>query len=676
MLNYLFYPFREFPMVLFKPLLVFLLVGMILFTYGCSVKKPEAPRWDTRWTMPLSSKQYTIQDIVDEMGDDNIIFDEDGNPGFEISETIDTFEVGERLNIDSVEETFAQTLGEVEITAPPGQTITTSLDEILPINQGIVPPADFEYDQDMDTFGQFQWALVSEGMIYVEVANQLEIDLDELTIEVVDIGTSNLIGTVEFPGGIDYGETKIDSINLAGKTIGNEFRASNSGSTPGGVLLNLGPQELTIDTYFSEKLKVTSAQAKTPAISREFDKNIQVDDSTVITNAAISSGSLIVTAENKTNQLINLSITIPNITLEDEAMVISGPLPANQSGIISRDLASYTIVPNGSSAPQTITAYAYAAIPSSGDNFVLIEHSDSIVVTAGLSELSFSSITGAIKPTEVEIEPSSKQVDIPEGLEQATLTNATLYLNFYNNIRIDSDIDITLTGSNSKTLLVEGTILGKESGAVEPRKTTITVEPEELSAFLDPPPNQIDMQGSATLNPDGGTGTVATTDYIYGDFLISSPLAFSIADTADIDLDIETKEISDDAPDFDDRVHYMVINADITSHLPVGAEVSIYISTLDDSSMYDDPDAVVVGPMYLNAAPIDDNGYASGEANAAFTDSLTSADVEIFENDRIYIGKKVKIYTPDSGSGITIRNSDYINISATALAEVEIGGDN
>ncbi len=676
MLNKIFRPFRESPLVFFKPLLVFLLAGMILFTYGCSIKKPEAPRWDTRWTMPLSSKQYTIQDIVEEMGEDNIIFDENGDPGFEISETIDAFEVGDRLNIDGVEETFAQTLGEVEISSPSGQNITMSLEEILPVNEGIVPPADFEYDQELDAFSQFQWAVVSQGMMYVEVANQLEVDLDELTVDIVDASSSALIGTVDFPGGIAYGETKLDSINLAGKTIGNEFETSNSGSTPGGILLNLGPQELTIDAYFSENLTVSSAQAKTPAITREFDKNIRVDDSTVITNAAISSGSLVITAENQTNQLINLSIAIPNITLDDEAIVISGPLPANQSGTITTDLASYTIVPNGSSAPQTITAAVYAAIPSSGDNFVLVEHSDSIVVTAELTDLSFSSITGIIKPTEVEIEPSSKQADIPEGLEQATLTNAALYLNFYNNVQIDSDIDITLTGSNSKTLLVEGTILGKEAGATEPRKTTITVEPEELSAFLDPPPNQIDMQGSATLNPDGGTGTVATTDYIYGDFLISSPLAFSIADTADIDLDIESKEISDDAPDFDDRVHYMVINADIASHLPVGAEVSIYISTLDDSSMYSDPGAVVVGPMYLTAAPIDDNGYASGESTAFFTDSLTSADVEIFENDRIYIGKKVKIYTPDSGSGVTIRSSDYINISATALAELEIGGDN
>ncbi|PJA28779.1 MAG: hypothetical protein CO189_04015 [candidate division Zixibacteria bacterium CG_4_9_14_3_um_filter_46_8] len=670
-----FISFRGLAMVVSRTAILLFLAVAILSTYGCSPKKPEAPTWDTQWSLPLSSKTYSIQEIVDELGDENIIFDENGDPKFEITESIDTFQVGENLTVSGMDENFAEELGQVEIDAPQGESVETSLSEFLTVNLGVVPPAAFSFGSTLNPYNEFSWATIAEGKLYVLVANQLEVDLDTLTVSITDDSNGNLIGTILFSGGIPYGQTKIDSLDLAGKTIHNQLSTQSAGYTPGGVLLNLGPQKLTVTSSFSNQFRVSSASAKTPEITKDFSKQIESTDSTLITSASVQSGTIVITVENKTNLTSNISIIIPNLTDESGQLALSGTMGGGQTVSLSRDLAGYTIRPDGLSFPQIINTLVSASIQSSGDQYLEIDQFDSILVTSALSALSFYSVTGEIKPTQVEIDPTSREIEIPEGMDQAKLTGANMYLHFYNNSEIEADLNLVLSGNNAKSMPISGRIQGRTPGSTEPSLSTITVGPDQMSGFLDPAPTQIDITGNALFNPEIKNGTISQTDLIYGEIQISSPLAFSIKDTATVDLEIESQEISEDAPNFEEKLKYAIINADLDSHLPIGAEVTIYISTIGDSTMYTDPQAVVIGPMYLDPAPVDNDGMANGEASSSFVDSLTSAEAGIFNNKNIYIGKIVRLYTPDDGSGVTIRSSDYIRISASAFAEVRTGGN-
>ncbi len=658
------------------------LSALILFTFlllgltGCSPKKPQAPEWDTQWSIPLSSKTYSITDIIDELNENNIIFDENGDPRIETRQTVDTFEVGDSLMIDGITETFSEELGEVSISSPPEETIETQLDDFLPVNQGMVPPSSFAFTSQLTTIDEFSWATISEGKLYLQVTNQLEVDLDTVIVTLRDIYDNSIVGVFNFENGLAYGDTKIDSIDLVGKTIHNQLETETVGHTPGGVLVNLVNQEIITNLSFSENLKVSAAKAKIPEINKNFNQSVQIEDSTIISSAVVKSGIMTITAANKTNLSANLNITVNDITNSNGALQFTGFIPANQSRIFTEDLNGYIITPEGNHSPQTMPVNVIADIPSSGSEFVEIDENDSISVAVNISSLSFSSITGLIKPTTVDIDPVSEDVDIPNGIDQAKLTKAVLYLNFYNASEIDADLQLNLVGDNSKSLPINGMISGRPDTQTGPYLTTITIGSEQLSDFLDPPPNRIEIGGEAVFNPDGGIGTITENDFIYGDILISSPLAFSIADTATIDLDIERQEISNDVPDFKDRAHYVTISADIISHIPVGAEVGIYLSTKSDSTLYNDPQTVIIGPMYLTPAPIDNDGYASGESSTSFVDTLTSSEAAIFDNENIYIGKRIKLYTPDDGNGITIRANDYIEITASAFAEIRMGGDN
>ncbi|MCP4633243.1 MAG: hypothetical protein GY855_09985 [candidate division Zixibacteria bacterium] len=660
----------------YRAALLILMATALLAASGCSPKKPEAPRWDTKWSVPLTSKTYDIEELLDELDEENLVIDSTGAPRFEFTENVDTFEVGENLTADGNSRDFAEELGLVDIDSPDGQVVETDIDDMLTVNVGVVPPSGFVISNNLDTLEEFSWADVDEGKMYLEISNQLEIDLDTVKVVIIDTFDGSVIDTLEYPNGVAYGEVKTDSVDLAGQTIHNTLRTETTGYTSGGTLLNLGPQVLTTTSSYSNTMTVSAARAIVPEIVKDFSQNIESNDSTIIDSALVETGSLELTLNNKTNLDVNLLITVPSLANSYGQLTISRSMTGNQEITITRDLSNYTLSPTGSSIPQNIPVQVNATIPSSGNSMVTVNQNDSILVSSEISALAFTSITGKIKPTSVDIDPTSVDIDIPDGLDQAALTDANLYLDFYNNSELPADLDLLLTGSNSNTLTIAGRVEGKSAGASSPRLTTISVGSDALSEFLNPPPAGIDITGDAIFSPDYGNGTVAQTDYVYGDLLMTSPLAFSLADTVDIDLDIEEQEISEDAPDFDDRVHYAVVNAEIVSHLPVGAEISIYISTLSDSTMYNDPNAVVIGPMYLNAAEVDSmTGYAAGETSTSFSDSLDAVDVLIFDNESVYIGKKVQLYTAEAGSDVEIRSSDYITINATAITEFEVGGE-
>jgi hypothetical protein len=53
---------------------------------ACSVEKPESPSWITNWDIPIANNTYGIIDILEDIGDSNLVIDSAGNPGFEITQ--------------------------------------------------------------------------------------------------------------------------------------------------------------------------------------------------------------------------------------------------------------------------------------------------------------------------------------------------------------------------------------------------------------------------------------------------------------------------------------------------------------------------------------------------------------------------------------------------------------
>jgi hypothetical protein len=249
-----------------------------------------------------------------------------------------------------------------------------------------------------------------------------------------------------------------------------------------------------------------------------------------------------------------------------------------------------------------------------------------------------------------------------------------LNLTLYNNSTADVDVNLLMSNeSDTRHVGVVGRILGKNSPSDPPRATLLAVGSDSLSACLNPAPSRITIDGQAIFNPDNEIVTITQTDFFYGDVEIYSPLAFALTDTIRVDLETNETDINqDDLPDLTETFAYGNIRATLANRLPIGARVSLYVSTRGDSTIFDDPDALVIGPFTLEGATTDGDGFAIAPVTSTFNDSLDSQDITIFNNPTVYIAPKVELL-PTGAGGSYVQATDYIGITATARIKVHAG---
>ena len=654
-----------------------LLIAIFMAVTGCSIKKPEAPTWETTWDMPLTNKTYSIEDIVDKLDSDEIVFDSLGNPSFSINEAVDTVAVEDNLTADAVNHVYDDSIGIVDIDEPSVQPTNIAFADLnLPVAVNQVPvDTSFLHSDTLSTMSNFDWAIINEGIINFQVANDLGVDIDSLAI--ILYNSSDLVtplGVAVFASGVLDGAVESSQLDLAGVRLESQLTIASYGVVLTQAI-DLPSEFLVINSTFPLGLSVSSALAEVPAFNKDFDQTIDMTDESVIYEALIDDGSISIQIVNGSTLPMNINLVIPGFEYGGNQLTINQYLTGNNSLFRNIDLSGYTFTPSGSTAPQNIAVNVQASIPSTAPSKYQVNCTDSVKVIADVSQITFTSVLGQIEPTAVDIDPMIQAVDMPEGFEDAQLTQAQLRMTLFNNSLSDMLVDILLENEDqSKSIAVTDTVKGKTSLVAEARQTDILVSELSLSNFLDPTPSEIRITGVATLNPAGlDSVMIHKDDFFYGNIEIYSPLAFALSDTSEMDLEITDAEIAgDDSPDFQETFNYGLIHAELASHLPVGAIVKLYIGTIDGDGIYTAPNTIIVGPFYLESATTDINGFAIEEVQSVFNDSLTSTEIAIFDNEIVYIAPKVSLL-PTGAAGSVIQGSDYINITASARVQVNAG---
>lgn len=60
----------------------FVIILAFLTLVQCTVKKPEAPSWETNLTVPLVNKAWDMAELIDKIDQENLAMDTLGNPCF------------------------------------------------------------------------------------------------------------------------------------------------------------------------------------------------------------------------------------------------------------------------------------------------------------------------------------------------------------------------------------------------------------------------------------------------------------------------------------------------------------------------------------------------------------------------------------------------------------------
>jgi hypothetical protein len=653
-----------------KLLLGLVVVVIFLTLVQCTIKKPESPVWNTKFTIPAVNRTYGMEELIRKMDQEGIGIDSSGMVTYSITKDLDTIQLEEDLlSTADLSYTASENVGTVRIGPPSVDPVSISLASIsglassLPGDSAGVDSLSFNLYNDMPTITTFSSADVANGEFAVVVDNNLGISLDTVIVQIYDVVNAAVVATDTFPQPIASGSTASLSIALSGQSISNSFRVDEHCYTTGGVVDSASTRYVGTDVVFADSLEVFSAVAEIPALTRDFSEQVDLAETNRIDTAGLSGGSLNLSIVNATELNADLTITIPDIVSQGgQALTVDQAVPPRQNTIVNVDLSGYRLVPRDVTVPQNIDINVTASTPGTAPQQVQVNQSDSFFVSADLTSLTFDYVNGVFDSVSANFAGTEHEIDVPTGFDSLELVSAIITLEIENGVNLPGHLDLLLNGDNGKQLNFSGDIAagGRDSA------TWSSLSNNSVTDFLSPIPSRITASGTAVFGDEVYQGTVYGDDYVFGRVKIHAPLEV-IINESHIETDIESKKIDQDDMDIitdhvlEGRFVYNIIN-----HLPLGARINFFFSG-DSATLYANPE-LRIDSVFITAAPVSLDGLVSDTASTGYQEIyLDSADIKVLNNDTLYIGQEI-ILESSNGQTVKLTQDDYL----TVIGRIEV----
>ena len=322
---------------------ILLFSSLILFT-SCDLTIPtkeDLASWTTKLEVPMLEKTITFEDIIE----DSLINPMAGSSLYAFTKEVevDTVKVGDKLEMDDIHKSFAQTVDDVTVedshvqeqigfdavgVSPINQIITSAIGTItlsdIPADttdpysfSSIFPEIDVLDDDTHDipgftlepvenlfSFDDFSHAEFTGGILILTISNNLVIPLGETVITLrQEDGTEITDGTVTVTGPIKPNQSNSGELSLIGINLPGNMIVEVTGSSPGedDVEINNDARNSSFTVTISASgLEVSSAMAKLPEQIIDENDSIQLStaDSNKVESATILSGKLVISIDN------------------------------------------------------------------------------------------------------------------------------------------------------------------------------------------------------------------------------------------------------------------------------------------------------------------------------------------------------------------------------------------
>ena len=645
----------------------------------CSVKKPESPEWTTTFVVPVVNRTYDMVEIVSRIDQDEILIDSSGDVAFSISKDLDTIGLGDSdFSVPDLSYYTSEVLGQIQIEQPNDVLSIISLESLtegFPRLSGfdtVIVPANTQLEADANRqLEQFEWADITTGSVKMVVTNELGLTLYDVVIRVIDSTNGRTIDYDSLGVPLAHGDTDSAMFLLDGESISNNLSFSIVGNTDpdNTVYIPLAGSQITTEATFPDPIVVTAAMAQVPALDDlEFSQTVDLDldASETIDTARLEAGMLNLVITNKTRLVNNFTITVPNLLLDDVPLTISRQVAGMETAFVNNDVSGYDLIPEN----DAVNIDVVMGIPGSGGATILIRETDSASIDAGLTGLSFSSVTGMFAGTSAEFDDIHEDLDVPDGFDNISFATAILTLEIQNGVDMPGHVNITITGNNGEVVILEGDI--------EPRGDQVsrvsTISNNDIGHFLTPIPSSIDVTGEVIFGDGSYHGTLSRDDFVSASVRIYAPLEIRVNNAEITDLDIEVEEINqDDMEAITDQVVSARFIYSVTNHLPLGVTALIHLSS-DSASLYTDPD-LTIDTLIAEPAPVSlITGVAIQEAISTGEIYLSNEDIQILKNDSLFIRQQLFLTASDTAA-VKITENDYITISGRIEVEYLFDGE-
>jgi hypothetical protein len=575
---------------------------------------------------------------------------------------LDTVSIEGSFSIADAADTLAESLGVVQLNPFGGVQVSVNLSDYVTLQLGAIPPVSFDITQVLAPMGEYATITVESGYTLVSITNDFGLDLDTVIVTLDDYQLGSAVATYDVPGGIPAGNVRVDTVDLAGKTISNQLELSLHCHTPGATGFSLADKSLAASVSMPEGPRVTAATARLPQVIREFSDAVAFTSDHQLQSALLSDGQAVLNIENNTNVPMSLVITLDDVKNGASPLVINQAIAGGQTGRFVYDLAGYTIEPADQVMPQELSVDVQAIIDSSGSQLVTFNAGEKITVTTGIENLSLASVQGILAPTTATFDNIQQTLELPQGFDQVQLTSAAMYLEIENSVDVPGSFALTIDG-DGRLKSLSGNIL---RGTPQSPSTTLIID-NDLADFLDPIPEILTVSGSAIFGDGATVGTVNADDYITATVSIQSPLEM-IIDSTTIDGGWESSQIDKGTvTDIINNTNTATLHLTVTNHLPVGISARVLLSG-DSATLYSNPE-VVLGPMPIAQANLAGDGTVESAVVSENVDTLSADEVRVLTNKPFWIGQ---LYTLHSTNGETVKFSSGDSFAVSGYIELDL----
>ena len=392
--------------------------------------------------------------------------------------------------------------------------------QIPPFNETITTK------EQAPAFSDFSSLTLSQGLLSLSITNNLFFDIEDFSIEVTDVTNNQSLGTFQF----DYiatGETKTSQIDLAGKTIGNEFEVSMSNlKTPGTgneqVLIDLDAQ---LDVLFEVKdLIITEGIVNIPAgvlQEEELFFEINTDNNERIKSILLNDAEVSYEISSDVPTDMEVRLTFPSITRNNAPLTQTLTIPpTGATGTVtgSFDFSNTLWLLNqDTDQPYNRIQVIYeVSMPNGSGGQLTFSATDQVSISLNIKNLDVEEVTGYFGLRQEDFEEST----FDTGLHYEFLTDQSNPVWFSDPImRIDitnsfgiplqGEFNATATGAfggqaslNPPKMIINSPSFSEMGQSVN-TVFVVNKNNSDLVDMLAVFPSNIHFAGTATINPNG-----------------------------------------------------------------------------------------------------------------------------------------------------------------------------
>jgi len=607
------------------------------------------------------------EDSIAQVYSDTLLVIEDQDP------TQESF-VLEAIDIDDFQTDINVTLSELtdNLETDLAEEINVAIAISDSIGSAYFPPISSQsggayYHQASDEF-EFEYVLISQGILSVEIINNFAFDITSLELELINTDNQVVIGQFSY-NSVTAGTSQVQSVSLANQFLYSdleisivEFSSDGSGADPSdpNSWLSISILDDMIFSISGNLIQATEGSIKFPQQEGPSDSliiDMQVDDGIEISLINLSSGVMVYNYESSVNTSLQLMIEIPSLK-DQMGIAFLEVIEINNTQFSGPQMFSFSIENYSFDLSESVNQIQvnYSSQIVGSNTFQSFSENDQIHIDISMEDFEFSYVEGYFGQIQQEIEQDEMDFDLStleEIVPNLYLETPNLRFTVDNAIGVPFLIDLDLLGVNDD----ESISLNGPNIQAQGLMSTITDfnnSNSQLSDMISISPSQILYSGSVLSNPSGNLGvlnSITSGSDIKIGFELDLPLHLRLEDVMRTDtLDLDFGGENDDTTEAD-YVDSVILKLHTENEFPLDIDLMILFTDSVSGLILDSLDVEM-----LDAAEVDEDGRTisaniydrniilnSGQIDALFNSNRALLDIKInsYDNENT----AVKLYT-------------------------------